>query len=74
LIGKVSFAQIKFSLDVAPRLVLQFTAPIEIINSRPLGGDQQAFYFVVTLANGEAKMARTKQSKHCALTLGDSFS
>ena len=46
----MSFAQIKFPLDAAPSLVLQFTAPIEIVNSRPLGGDQQEFYFVVTLA------------------------
>ena len=50
LIGKMSFAQIKFPLDAAPRLVLQFTAPIEIVNSLPLGGDQQALYFVVKLS------------------------
>ena len=50
LVGKMSFAQIKFPLDAAPSLVLQFTAPIKIVNSRPLGGDQQKFYFVVTLA------------------------
>ena len=46
----MSIAQIKFPLDAAPRLVLQFAAPIEIVNSCSLGGDQQAFYFVVKLA------------------------
>jgi len=50
LIGKKSFAQIKLSLDTAPRLVLQLAAAKEVINPRPLGGDQQAFYFVVKLA------------------------
>ena len=50
LVGKMSFAQIKFPLDAASRLVLQFTAPIEIVNSLPLGGDQQALYFVMKLA------------------------
>jgi hypothetical protein len=50
LIGKKSFAQIKLSLDTAPRLVLQLAAAKEVINPPPLGGDQQAFYFVVKLA------------------------
>jgi len=46
----MSFAQIKLSLDTAPRLVLQFAAAKEVVDSRPLGGDQQAFNFVVKLA------------------------
>jgi hypothetical protein len=42
-------AQIELPLDPAPRLVLQLTAPEEIVDLLPFGGDQLKFDLIVKL-------------------------
>jgi hypothetical protein len=49
LVEEMRLAEIEFPLDPAPRLVLQFSALIEIVDLLPLGGNQLKFDLIVKL-------------------------